>query len=249
MRRAAGDFAVTVGLVGRPTEFGSLSRALPATLSGGCHADDRGHRSTTADGGGQSATPPRACARPTSPRCPAWRSSPSTARPRATTRGLRADRLAGRVPVHPRALPDRLPRPHLDDPPVRRLRQRPADQRALQDDPRPRRRRAVGGVRHADPDGPRQRRPEGARRGRPLRRRDRHRRRHGRAVRRHPARRRHDVDDDLRPGRAGVLHVPRRRRAPGRPTSAASTARCRPTSSRSTSRRRSGCSRPSRTCA
>ena len=38
--------------------------------------------------------------------------------------GLRADRLAGRVPVHPRALPDRLPRPDLDDPPVRRLRQR-----------------------------------------------------------------------------------------------------------------------------
>ena len=35
-----------------------------------------------------------------------------------------------------------------------------ADQRALQDDPQPRRRRAVGRVRHADPDGPRLRRPE-----------------------------------------------------------------------------------------
>ena len=29
-------------------------------------------------------------------------------------------RVAGRVPVHPRALPDRLPRPDLDDPAVRR---------------------------------------------------------------------------------------------------------------------------------
>ena len=38
--------------------------------------------------------------------------------------GLRADRLAGRVPVHPGAVPDRLPRADLDDPAVRRLRQR-----------------------------------------------------------------------------------------------------------------------------
>ena len=33
---------------------------------------------------------------------------------------LRPDRLAGRVPVHPRSLRHRLPRPHLDDPAVRR---------------------------------------------------------------------------------------------------------------------------------
>ena len=45
-------------------------------------------------------------------------------RPGRRRRGLRADRLAGGVPVHPRAVPDRLPRPDLDDPPVRRLRQR-----------------------------------------------------------------------------------------------------------------------------
>ena len=63
-----------------------------------------------------------------------------------------------------------------------------------------------------------------------------------------PLGRRHDVDDDQRAGRPGVLHVPRRRRAPGRGRRRVSTARCRPTSSRSTSRRRSGCSRPSRTC-
>ena len=57
------------------------------------------------------------------------------------------------------------------------------------------------------------------------------------------------VDDDLRPGGAGLLHVPGRRRAPGRRPVASWTARCRPTSSRSTSRRRSGSSSPSRTCA
>ena len=179
----------------------------------------------------------------------AARSSRSTARPTGgypRTSSGSAGRGSSRSPA---GCTPRLPRPHLDDPPVRRLRQRRADQRALQDDPRPRRRRAVGRVRHADADGPRQRRPEGARRGRPLRRGDRLRGRHGGAVRRHPARRRHDVDDDLRPGRPGVLHVPRRGRAPGRRHRRSSTARCRPTSSRSTSPRRSGCSRPSRTCA
>ena len=124
-----------------------------------------------------------------------------------------------------------------------------ADQRALQDDPQPRWRRALGGLRHADADGPRLRRPEEPRRGRALRRRDRHRRRHGRAVRRHPAGRRDHVDDDLRPGRPGVLHDAGHRRAAGRRHRRSSTARCRPTSSRSTSRRRSGSSRPSRTCA
>ena len=61
-----------------------------------------------------------------------------------------------------------------------------------------RRRRAVGRLRHADPDGPRLRRPAVARRGRPLRRRDRLGRRHGGPLRRHPARRRHHLDDDLR---------------------------------------------------
>ena len=164
--------------------------------------------------------------------------------------GVRHRRLgvARRVPVHPRALPDGLPRPHVDDPAVRRLRQRPADQRALPDDPRPRRRRAVGRLRHADADGPRLRRPDEPRRGRPLRRRDRLRRRHGAPLRRHRPRRRHDLDDDQRPGRPGLLHDARRRRARRASTPASSTARCRPTSSRSTSPRRSGSSGPSRTC-
>ena len=131
-------------------------------------------------------------------------------------RRVRADRLAGRVPVHPGPLSDRLPRPDLDDPPVRGLRQRPADQRALQDDPGRRRWRAERRVRHADPDGPRLRRPAGARRGRPLRCGDRLGRRHGGAVRRHRPGRRHHLHDHLRAGRADLLHVPGRRRAPGR---------------------------------
>ena len=55
-----------------------------------------------------------------------------------------------------------------------------------------------------------------ARRGRALRRGHRLGRRHGGALRRHPAGGGHHLDDDQRPGRPGVLHVPGRRRAPGR---------------------------------
>ena len=115
--------------------------------------------------------------------------------------------------------------------------------------PRSRRQRALRRVRHADPDGPGLRRRALPRRGR--------------ATAGSPSTpprtwtccspdirlgRRHHVDDDQRPGRPGLLHVRRRRRAPGHRHLARSTGRCRPTSSRSTSRRRSGCSRPSRTC-
>ena len=71
-------------------------------------------------------------------------------------------------------------------------------------------------LRHAHADGPRLRRPARPRRGRPLRRRGRQRRGHGGALRLHPARPGHHVDDDQRAGGAGLLHVPRRRRAPGR---------------------------------
>ena len=55
--------------------------------------------------------------------------------------------------------------------------------------------------------------PQGARRGRPLRRRHRLGRRHGAALRRHRPRLGHHVDDDQRPGGAGLLHDDRRRRA------------------------------------
>lgn len=77
-------------------------------------------------------------------------------------------------------------------------------------------RRALRRLRHADPHGARLRRPALARRGGPLRRRHRLRRRHGGPLQGHPARRRHDLDDDLRAGRARLLHVPGRRRAAGR---------------------------------
>ena len=170
----------------------------------------------TAGSAGSGGMTPRASATRTSPRCPAWRSSRSTARPRRRGARLRADRLAGRVPVHPRPVPGRVPGPGLDHPPVLRVRQRRADQRAVQDAAGRGRRRPVGRLRHADADGPRLRRPEVARRGRALRRGHRLGRRPGRPVRRHPAGRRHHVDDDQRPGRAGVLHVPGRRAAPGR---------------------------------
>ena len=73
--------------------------------------------------------------------------------------------------------------------------------------------------------------------------------RHGGPVRRHPARRRHDLDDDQRPGRARSSRCTSWPPSARARTSAASTAPCRPTSSRSTSPRRSGSSRPSRTCA
>ena len=109
-----------------------------------------------------------------------------------------ADRLAGGVPLHPRAVSERLPRPAVDDPAVRRVRQRPADQRALPDDLGRRRRRAERRLRHADADGPRLRRPAQSGRGRALRGGDRLGGRHGGAVRRHRPRRGHHLDDDLR---------------------------------------------------
>ena len=45
--------------------------------------------------------------------------------------GLRRGRAARRVPVHPRAVSGHVPRPALDDPPVRGLRVRRGDERAL----------------------------------------------------------------------------------------------------------------------
>ena len=107
-------------------------------------------------------------------------------------------RRAGRVPVHPRRLPDDVHRPAVDDAAVRRVRHRRGVQRALPAAARARHRRAVGRLRPADPDGLRLRRPDRARRGRQGRRGDRLDRRHADAVRRHPARPGLDVDDDQR---------------------------------------------------
>ena len=68
----------------------------------------------------------------------------------------------GRAPVHPRRLPVDVPGAALDDAPVRRLRHRRGDQRALPLPARPRPARPLDRVRHADADGPRLR-PRAAR--------------------------------------------------------------------------------------
>ena len=118
----------------------------------------------------------------------------------------------GRVPVHARRPADDVPRPAVDDAPVRRVRHRRRVEPPLQVPARAGRQGPVGRVRSADADGPRLGSPDGARRGRPGRRRDRLARGHARAVRRHPARRRLDVDDDQRDrgDAARALHRGRR---------------------------------------
>ena len=74
--------------------------------------------------------------------------------------------LPGRVPVHPRHPPHDVPRPALDDAPVRRLRHRRGHQRALQVPARARADRALGRVRLPDADGLRLRPPALRGRGR-----------------------------------------------------------------------------------
>ena len=152
-------------------------------------------------------------------------------------------RAAGRVPVHPRALPGHVPRPPVDDPPVRGLRLGGGDERALPLPPPARSDGALGRVRPADAARARLRRPDRRRRGRAHRRRDRLARRHGAALRRDPARRGVDLDDDQRAGRApapastsssprGRARRPKRSAAPSRTTSSRSTSRAGTTSSR-----------------
>ena len=105
---------------------------------------------------------------------------------------------AGVVPVHPRHPPRRLPRPAVDDAPVRRLRLGRGDEPALPLPPRARPDRPLRGLRPPDPDGLRLRRPDGGRRGRPDGRPDRLDRRHGAAPRRDRPRRGLHLDDDQR---------------------------------------------------
>ena len=66
-----------------------------------------------------------------------------------------ADRPARRLSLHARGLPLDVPRPAVDDAPVRRLRHRRGDQRALPLPARARPDRALDRVRHAVADGPR----------------------------------------------------------------------------------------------
>ena len=80
--------------------------------------------------------------------------------------GHRRARVATVHPGHP---PRRLPRPAVDDAPVRRLRLGGGDESALPVPPRTGPDRPVRRVRPADPDGLRLRRPAGGRRGGPRR--------------------------------------------------------------------------------
>ena len=125
------------------------------------------------------------------------------------------------VPVHARHPRAHVPRPALDDAPVRRLRLGQGDQRALPLPDPQRLDRAVDGVRPADPARARLRRPAVRRRGGPHRRGDRHHRRHAAGVRRHPAGRGVHVDDHQRPRRRAAAAVRTGRRGAGRRVRAA----------------------------
>ncbi len=113
-------------------------------------------------------------------------------RPRAAPRRARGAALHAR---HPRG---HVPRPALDDAPVRRLRHPRGHQRALPLPDRARLDRPLDGLRPADPAGARLRRPALPWRGRPYRGADRHDRGHADLLRGDPARQRLDLDDDQR---------------------------------------------------
>ena len=144
----------------------ACARAAPAPRLRGMADRARGAapRPPVARGGLLASSPSaRRCSR----RSPASRSQPALHRggPRRVGRRARP-RLPRRVPLHPRRLSVDVPRAPVDDAPVRRLRHRRGDQRALPLPARPRPDRALDRVRHADPDGARLRPRPLARRGR-----------------------------------------------------------------------------------
>ena len=116
------------------------------------------------------------------------------------------------ISVHARRAVDDVPRPLLDDAPVRRLRQRGGIEQTISLPSETRPNRIIGRVRSADADGARPRSSAGARRGRPRRRVDRLDRRHARAPRRAAARRHLDVDDHQRHGLDAARALRRGRR-------------------------------------
>ncbi len=129
----------------------------------------------------------------------------------------RRPRLSRHLSLHARRVPLDVPRAAVDDAPVRGLRHRRGDQRALPLPARPRPGRAEHRLRHAVADGLRLRSRGLARRGRSRGRRRRHRRRHGDALRRHRPRRDLGLDDDQRARRGDARLLRRGRRGAGDP--------------------------------
>ena len=148
-------------------------------------------------------------------------------RRRARPRG--APRRARLAAVHPRHPRGHVPRPALDDAPVRRLRHARGHQRALPLPDRARLDRPLDGLRPADPARPRLRRPALPRRGRPHRRPDRHDRGHADLLRPDPARQGLDLDDDQRPGGDPAAALRAGRRGAGRARRRSCAARSRTT--------------------
>ena len=137
-------------------------------------------------------------------------------RRRRRARAGAAPRRAGGAALHPRDPRRDVPRPALDDAPVRRLRHSRGHQRALPLPDRARLDRSLDGLRPADPARPRLRRPALQRRGRPHRGADRHDRGHADLLRPDPARQRLDLDDDQRAGGDPAAALRAGRRGTGR---------------------------------
>ena len=132
-------------------------------------------------------------------------------RARGAARGTR------RVSVHPRDSPRHVPRPPVDDAPVRGLRDRRRDEPPLPLPDRARLDGALDGVRPPDPARSRLGRAAVRRRGRSHRGRDRHDRGHADLLRPDPARRGLDLDDDQCPGRDPAAPLRAGRRGAGDP--------------------------------
>ena len=126
-------------------------------------------------------------------------------------------RVPGGVPLHAGRPADDVPGQGLDDPPVRRLRVGPPDERAVQGPPRPRPDGPLDGLPPPDALRLRLRPRDVGGRGGEVRRRRRHAPRLRGALRRDRPRRGHDVDDDQLDGADRPRDVPRRRREAGDP--------------------------------
>ena len=137
-------------------------------------------------------------------------------RARSGRRGRGRARNARLVPLHARPVRNHVSHATLDEAPVRGLRDRGGDQRALPVPARPRTDGPLGRVRLSDPHGVRLRSSALARRSGCLWRRDLVVGRYGGAVRRNPVGSGLGVDDDQRPGDHPLLLLRSGRREAGR---------------------------------